>query len=70
MSDVSARRNKFPTAGSALTVQLPLNRSLGTATFAWPVKGKVGSTGGVTSPQLHFEIRKNGRAVDPKQYLD
>lgn len=31
--------------------------------------GKVGSTGGVTRPQLHFEIRKGGKAVDPAPYL-
>lgn len=30
---------------------------------------RVGSTGTVTVPQLHFEIRKRGKAVDPKKYL-
>lgn len=30
---------------------------------------KVGSTGSVTSPQLHFELRKGATAVDPKKYL-
>lgn len=30
---------------------------------------KVGSTGSVTSPQLHFELRKGSRAVDPRKYL-
>jgi len=30
---------------------------------------KVGSTGSVTSPQLHFELRKGSRAVDPHKYL-
>lgn len=29
----------------------------------------VGSTGDVDRPQLHFEIRKGDRAVDPKNYL-
>lgn len=29
----------------------------------------VGSTGDVDRPQLHFEIRKGDRAVDPKSYL-
>jgi murein DD-endopeptidase MepM/ murein hydrolase activator NlpD len=29
----------------------------------------VGSTGGVTSPQLHFEIRKGMNAVNPKKHL-
>ncbi|WP_147162513.1 murein hydrolase activator EnvC family protein, partial [Pararhodospirillum oryzae] len=30
---------------------------------------KVGSSGGVSRPQLHFEVRKNGKAVDPMPYL-
>jgi len=30
---------------------------------------RVGSTGGVTDPQLHFEIRKGRRALDPLDYL-
>ncbi len=30
---------------------------------------KVGSTGSVTRPQLHFEIRKGKRAIDPRKYL-
>jgi len=30
---------------------------------------KAGQTGGVTSPQLHFEIRKGSAPVDPTQYL-
>ena len=33
------------------------------------VIGKVGTTGGVDSPQLHFEVRKGTRAVDPGKYL-
>jgi murein DD-endopeptidase MepM/ murein hydrolase activator NlpD len=31
--------------------------------------GTVGATGSVTTPQLHFEIRKGKRAHDPKKYL-
>ena len=31
---------------------------------------KAGQTGGVTSPQLHFEIRKGSTPVDPTQYLN
>jgi murein DD-endopeptidase MepM/ murein hydrolase activator NlpD len=30
---------------------------------------RVGSTGSVGSPQLHFEIRKGRKAVDPMRYL-
>lgn len=33
------------------------------------VIARVGQTGNVTSPQLHFEIRKGTQAVDPEQYL-
>ncbi len=28
--------------------------------------GTVGKTGNITSPQLHFEVRHNGKVVDPK----
>ncbi len=30
---------------------------------------QAGATGGVTRPQLHFEVRKKGKAVDPLKYL-
>ncbi|MCK4939412.1 MAG: M23 family metallopeptidase, partial [Rhodospirillaceae bacterium] len=30
---------------------------------------RIGSTGSVSTPQLHFELRKGRRAVDPKPYL-
>ncbi|NVJ97642.1 MAG: M23 family metallopeptidase [Alphaproteobacteria bacterium] len=33
------------------------------------VIARVGNTGGVTEPQLHFEIRKGRRALDPLRYL-
>jgi len=31
--------------------------------------GTVGSTGGVSSPQLHFEIRHEGKPVDPQKVI-
>lgn len=31
--------------------------------------GQVGSSGSVSSPQLHFEVRKGTRALDPKNYI-
>jgi murein DD-endopeptidase MepM/ murein hydrolase activator NlpD len=31
--------------------------------------GRVGQTGTVASPQLHFELRRGGRAVDPRGQL-
>lgn len=31
--------------------------------------GTVGSTGSVKSPQLHFEVRRSGKPINPKQYL-
>ncbi|MEX2201722.1 MAG: M23 family metallopeptidase, partial [Dongiaceae bacterium] len=30
---------------------------------------RVGSSGSVTSPQLHFELRRGTEAVDPREYL-
>ena len=33
------------------------------------VIGKVGKTGGVETPQLHFEVRQGTRAVNPSKYL-
>ena len=31
--------------------------------------GTVGQTGSVTQSQLHFELRRQGEAVDPEEYL-
>jgi murein DD-endopeptidase MepM/ murein hydrolase activator NlpD len=33
------------------------------------VVGRVGSTGNVTTPQVHFEIRRGSRAVNPRDHL-
>jgi murein DD-endopeptidase MepM/ murein hydrolase activator NlpD len=34
------------------------------------VIASAGQTGSVTSPQVHFEVRKGATAVDPMKYLD
>jgi murein DD-endopeptidase MepM/ murein hydrolase activator NlpD len=36
---------------------------------AGQVIGKVGDSGGVAEPQLHFELRRGKRPVDPKEFL-
>ena len=43
--------------------------SEGDSVFAGDVVGLVGSTGKSTGAHLHFEIKKNGGAVDPTDFL-
>ena len=42
----------------------------GDAVARGQVVARVGNTGGVPSPQLHFEVRQGRRAVDPERYLE
>jgi murein DD-endopeptidase MepM/ murein hydrolase activator NlpD len=46
-----------------------LNVKKGEAVKRGQVIGKAGQTGNVSSPQLHFEVRKGATPVDPAQYL-
>ena len=46
-----------------------LNVKKGEAIKRGQVIGKAGATGNVSSPQLHFEVRKGATPVDPTQYL-
>jgi murein DD-endopeptidase MepM/ murein hydrolase activator NlpD len=42
----------------------------GDAVSRGQIVARVGNTGGVPSPQLHFEVRYGRRAVDPERYLE
>ena len=42
----------------------------GDTVSAGEVIAKVGDTGGVGEPQLHFELRRGKKPVDPKEFLD
>ena len=46
-----------------------LNVKKGEAVKRGQIIGKAGATGNVSSPQLHFEVRKGSTPVDPTQYL-
>jgi murein DD-endopeptidase MepM/ murein hydrolase activator NlpD len=47
-----------------------LNVKRGEAVKRGQTIAKSGQTGNVTSPQLHFEVRKGSQPVDPSKYLD
>lgn len=46
------------------------NYSVGDVLNSGAIVGKVGSTGSSTGNHLHYEIRKNGEAVNPLTFLD
>lgn len=45
-----------------------VNTAIGNTVRQGQVIGRVGSTGISTGPHLHFELRSNGRHVDPLSY--
>lgn len=49
--------------------QSSMNVSSGSQVSRGDIIGWVGSTGASTGPHLHFEVRINGSAVDPRPYL-
>ncbi len=46
-----------------------IEAKIGSKVKAGEIIGTVGKTGRVTGAHLHFEMRDNGKALDPEQYL-
>lgn len=60
--------------GHGLTTRYAHNRENLVAEGDWIKQGtilaEVGSTGRSTGPHLHFEVRRHGRTLDPRKFLD
>lgn len=59
--------------GHGFTTLYAHNSDIEVKTGEWVAKGstiaKVGSTGRSTGPHLHFEVRKDGKELDPENFL-
>ena len=59
--------------GHGFTTLYAHNKDINVKTGDWVTKGatiaKVGSTGRSTGPHLHFEVRKDGKNLDPESFL-
>ncbi|HXP06597.1 MAG TPA: peptidoglycan DD-metalloendopeptidase family protein [Stellaceae bacterium] len=55
---------------SAYTNLTDVTVNKGDTVSAGEVIAKVGNTGGVGEPQLHFELRRGKKPVDPKEFLE
>jgi murein DD-endopeptidase MepM/ murein hydrolase activator NlpD len=47
-----------------------INVSVGSKVSKGQVIARSGSTGSATEPSLHFELRKDGKSIDPMRYLE
>lgn len=58
--------------GGVTTVYCHLSKfnvKVGQKVKRWDVIGFVGQTGKAIGPHVHYEVRKNGRAVDPDRFI-